>query len=137
MHFSSLPYALLTHSLPPFTIPSLIYRLKQTPRPQSASELYRPSDRSLSAKLVPTFADRGCHVLSTKDPYGRILGFVDRSRYFFFQVASQFVLTRLSGPRSRPTTSQKIWQRRESNPDPWICSHKLTTRPQRLSDNIR
>jgi hypothetical protein len=29
-----------------------------TPWPQSASELYRPSDRSLSAKLVPTYADR-------------------------------------------------------------------------------
>jgi hypothetical protein len=32
---------------------------KQTPWPESASELYRPSDRRLSAKLVPTFADRG------------------------------------------------------------------------------
>jgi hypothetical protein len=29
--------------------------------PQSASELYQPSDRRLSAKLVPTSADRGCH----------------------------------------------------------------------------
>jgi hypothetical protein len=28
---------------------------KQTPWPESASELYRLSDRSLSAKLVPTF----------------------------------------------------------------------------------
>jgi hypothetical protein len=27
-------------------------------------------------------ADRGCHVVSVKDPYGRILGFLDRSRYF-------------------------------------------------------
>jgi hypothetical protein len=27
--------------------------------PESASELYPPSDRHLSAKLVPTFADRG------------------------------------------------------------------------------
>jgi hypothetical protein len=27
--------------------------------PESASELYRPSDRHLSAKLVPIFADRG------------------------------------------------------------------------------
>jgi hypothetical protein len=26
--------------------------------PESASELYRKSDRRLSAKLVPTFADR-------------------------------------------------------------------------------
>jgi hypothetical protein len=32
---------------------------KQTPCPESASELYRPSDRRLSAKLVRTFADRG------------------------------------------------------------------------------
>jgi hypothetical protein len=30
-----------------------------TPWPESASELYRPSDRRFSAKLVPTFADRG------------------------------------------------------------------------------
>jgi hypothetical protein len=27
--------------------------------PRSANELYRPSDRSLSAKLVSTFANRG------------------------------------------------------------------------------
>jgi hypothetical protein len=32
--------------------------------PESASELYRPSDRRLLAKLVPTFADRGCRVVS-------------------------------------------------------------------------
>jgi hypothetical protein len=31
----------------------------KTPWPESASELYRPSDRCLSAKLVQTFADRG------------------------------------------------------------------------------
>jgi hypothetical protein len=60
---------------------------KQTPWPESASELYRPNDRRLLAKLVPTFADRRCHVVSVTDPYGLILGFLDRSRYFFFQVA--------------------------------------------------
>jgi hypothetical protein len=49
---------------------------------ESASELYRPSDRRLSAKLLPTFADRGCQVVSVTDPYGRILGFLGRSRYF-------------------------------------------------------
>jgi hypothetical protein len=32
----------------------------------------------LSAKLVPTFADRGCHMVSVTDPYGRNLGFLDR-----------------------------------------------------------
>jgi hypothetical protein len=25
---------------------------------------------------------KGCHVVSVTDPYGRILGFLDRSRYF-------------------------------------------------------
>jgi hypothetical protein len=48
------------------------------PWPESANELYRPSDRRLSAKLVPIFADKGCHVLSVKDPYGRNLGLLDR-----------------------------------------------------------
>jgi hypothetical protein len=81
--------------------------------PESASELYRLSDRRLSAKLVPTFVE-GCHVVRATDPHGRILGFLDRSRYFFFQVAPQL----RSGPHSRPTTSQKIWQRRESNLGP-------------------
>jgi hypothetical protein len=28
------------------------------------------------------FVDRRCHVVSVTDPYGRILGFLDRSRYF-------------------------------------------------------
>jgi hypothetical protein len=51
---------------------------KQTPWPESASELYRPSDCRLSAKLVPTFAGRGSHVMSMTDPYGRILDFLDR-----------------------------------------------------------
>jgi hypothetical protein len=59
-----------------------------TPWPESVSELYQPSDRHLSAKLVPTFADKGCHVVSMMDPYGHIFG-LDWSRYFFFQVAPQ------------------------------------------------
>jgi CBS-domain-containing membrane protein len=58
---------------------------KQTPWSEFASELYRLSDRHLSAKLVPTFADRGCHVVSVTDSYGRILGFLDRSRYVSFK----------------------------------------------------
>jgi hypothetical protein len=45
----------------------------KTPWPESASELYRPSDRRLSAKLVLTFADIVCHVVSVTDPYDRIL----------------------------------------------------------------
>jgi hypothetical protein len=61
----------------------------QTQWPESASELYRPSDLRLSVKLVPTFADIRCHVVSVTDPYNHIFGFLERSRYFFFQVAPQ------------------------------------------------
>jgi hypothetical protein len=61
----------------------------KTPWPESESELYRLSGRRLSAQLVPTFVDRGCHVGTVTDPYGRILAFLDQSRYFFFQVAPQ------------------------------------------------
>jgi hypothetical protein len=52
------------------------------PWSESASELYRQSDRRFSAKWLPTFADKGCHVVSVTDPYSRILGFLDRNRYF-------------------------------------------------------
>jgi hypothetical protein len=63
----------------------------------------------LYRQFVPTFADRGCHVVSVTDPYADILGFLDRSLYFFFQNSSSIVLTMLSGPRSRTATFQKIW----------------------------
>jgi hypothetical protein len=51
---------------------------KKNPWRESTSELYRPSNCLFSAKLVPTFADRGCHVVSVTDLYGRILVFLDR-----------------------------------------------------------
>jgi hypothetical protein len=38
-----------------------------------------PSVRRLSAKLVPTPADRGCHLVSVTVSYGRILGFRNRT----------------------------------------------------------
>jgi hypothetical protein len=57
---------------------SLYIKKNWTPWPESTSELYRSSDRRLSAKLVPTFADRWCHVVSVTDPWGRILGFQNR-----------------------------------------------------------
>jgi hypothetical protein len=64
------------------TGPKMYTHLKKTPWSEPASELYRPSDRRLSAKRLPTFVDKGCHVVSVTDLYGRILGFLDRSRYF-------------------------------------------------------
>jgi hypothetical protein len=50
--------------------------LKKPPCPESASELYRQSDRRLSPKLAPTFADRGCQVVSVTDLYCRFLYFL-------------------------------------------------------------
>jgi hypothetical protein len=65
-------------------IASNLLKKKETPWPKSARELYRPRDCHLSAKLVPTFANRGCHVVSMTDPYARILDFLYPSRYVFF-----------------------------------------------------
>jgi hypothetical protein len=49
-----------------------------------------PTERPpLLGEVVPTFADRGCCVVSATDPPNRIRGFLDRSRYYFFQVAPQ------------------------------------------------
>jgi hypothetical protein len=47
------------------------------------------TDRRLPSKLVPTSADRRCRVVSATDPHGHILGFLDRGRYYLFQVAPQ------------------------------------------------
>jgi hypothetical protein len=66
------------------------------------------TDHHLSAKLVPTLAVRGCSVVSVTDPYGYILGFLDRSRYFFFHVALQLYSRGWVEPVPDPT-SQKIW----------------------------
>jgi hypothetical protein len=55
------------------------YNLKKL-WPQSARQLYRPSERRLSANLMPTFVDRGCRVVSMANLYGRILSFLDRKQ---------------------------------------------------------
>jgi hypothetical protein len=47
------------------------------------------SDHHLSAKLVSISADRGMSRGQRDGPYCCILAFLDRSSYFFFQVAPQ------------------------------------------------
>jgi hypothetical protein len=63
------------------SLPHRKYLKLKTPWSESASELHRPSDRSRRSdfKLLRI---RGCHVVSVTNPYGRIFGFLDRSRYF-------------------------------------------------------
>jgi hypothetical protein len=122
---------------------------KQTLWLESASELYRPSGHHFSAKLVPTFADRTCHVVSVTDPYGHNLGFLDRSRYFFFQVAPQLysrgwvdpiphppLLRKLVGPGTEPGTSRSVAKNSDhqsteavANATYKICKQEHKTRP--------
>jgi hypothetical protein len=46
-----------------------------------------PSNPRLSAKIVPAFSHEECSVVCATDPHGRILGFLNRCRYYFLQVA--------------------------------------------------
>jgi hypothetical protein len=79
----------------------------QTQWPESASELYWQSDSRLLTKLVPTFADKGCHVVSVADTYSHILGFLDRNRYIFFHVAPQLYSRGWVGPVPDPLLLRK------------------------------
>jgi hypothetical protein len=55
-----------------------------------ARERAMPTERPpLVGEVVPTFADRGCRVVSATVPTVVSLGFLDRSRYYLFQVAPQ------------------------------------------------
>jgi hypothetical protein len=71
------------------TEPLIIVKLKETPWSESASEPYRLNDRRLSAKLVPTFADRG---VPRGQRDGSLLPYSRLSRQeplLFYQVAPQ------------------------------------------------
>jgi hypothetical protein len=51
-------------------------------------------------------------------PYGRYSQFSRPKLLLFFQVAPHLSSQGVSGPRSRPTVTQKIWQYRESDLGP-------------------
>jgi hypothetical protein len=94
----------LCYSLQTKQIPWLLVRKRTIPTERPP----RP------ANLVPTFSGGGIAWSSQRIPTAVNLCFRDRSRYFFFQIAPQVILTRSSGPCSTPTVSQL----RESNPGP-------------------
>jgi hypothetical protein len=98
---------------------------KQTPWPLSASEPYQPGDRRLLAKLVLTFADRGCRVICATDPHGRILGFLDRSRYYVFQVTPQLYSRGWVDPVPDPLLFRKSGSAGNRTRDIWICTQEL------------
>jgi hypothetical protein len=46
-----------------------------------------PTERPpLVGEVSANIVDRRCRMIRLTDPHGRILGFIDRNRYFFFQV---------------------------------------------------
>jgi hypothetical protein len=104
---------------------SLILNSNWTLWPWSASELYRLCDRLLSAKLLPTFADRECRMFRATDPHGCILGFLDRSHYFFFQAAPQLYSRGWACPVPYPLLHRKSGSARNLTRNLRICSQEL------------
>jgi hypothetical protein len=79
----------------------------------------------LVGEVMPISADRGvsrgqCN--GSPKPFSRLS--IPKPLLFILS-SSSIVLTRLSGSRSRPNTSQEIWYGRESNRDLWIGSQEL------------
>jgi hypothetical protein len=70
-----------------------------------ALELYRPSDRLLSAKLVPIFTDKGCHVVSVTDPRCCILGFQQSKSKLYYDRHSVGQSVLVSGAHLGPATN--------------------------------
>jgi hypothetical protein len=70
-----------------YHVESIIYMI--TPWPESTSELYRPSDRRLSSKLVPTFANRGVSRSQRGGSLRPLFAFSRLEPLLFFQVAPQ------------------------------------------------
>jgi hypothetical protein len=92
---------------------------------QSTSGPYLSSDRRLSVKLVPKFADRGCRVVNAANPHGRNFDFLDRGRYYFFQVAPQLSSRGWVDPVPHPLLLRKSGSAGNWTRDPCICSQKL------------
>jgi hypothetical protein len=71
--------------------------LERTTTTNNNNDVALVHERTISTERPPLVAevstnfltDSGCHVVSVTDPFGRILGCLDRSHYFFFQVAPQ------------------------------------------------
>jgi hypothetical protein len=92
---------------------------------QSKAKVNAFSTMGESAKLVPNFADRGCHIVSVTDPYGRILDFINRSRYFFFQVAPQLYSRGWVDPVPDPPLLRKSCGAGNRTQNLCICSQEL------------
>jgi hypothetical protein len=85
-----------------------------------------PTERPpLVDEVVPTFADRGCCVGSATDPPVVSLGFLDQSRYYFFEVAPQLSSRGWVDPVPGPLLLRKSGSAGNRTEDLWICRQKL------------
>jgi hypothetical protein len=85
-----------------------------------------PTERPpLVGEVVPIFADTGCFVVSATDPPVVSLGFLDRSRYCFFQVAPQLFSRGWVDPVPDPLLLRKSGSAGNRTQNLWICSQKL------------
>jgi hypothetical protein len=74
-------------------------------------------------------------VVRAADPARSIISVFWTGAAILFQAAPHLSSEGLSGPRSRPIATQKIWQHRESNPGPLGLQPASLTNPP--SANIR
>jgi hypothetical protein len=90
---------------------------------------YTDRATAIVGEVSVEFADRGCRVVSATDPHGRILGFLKRSRYYFFQVAPQLYSRGWVDPVPDPLDHRGG---HESNYDIFNCTHHMSNSLQNL-----
>jgi hypothetical protein len=75
----------------PELLPSTSFPIHHLIKLRGPSPQAKYTDRATAAvgEVVPTFAGRGCYVVSATDSTAVNLEFLARSCYFFFQVAPQ------------------------------------------------
>jgi hypothetical protein len=92
-----------------------------------------PTERpQLVGEVSAKFVDRGFHVVSAMDPYGRILQFLDQSHYFIFQAAPQLYSRGWVDLIPDPLLLSKS-ECPELNLDLWMCSQELWPLDHRAS----
>jgi hypothetical protein len=101
----------------------LIYRKKL----RGFGPLANYADRATAAcwRSSANFADRGCRVGSATDPPVVSLGFLYRSRYYFFQVAPQLSSRGWVDTVPDPLLLRKSGRAGNLTRNLWICSQKL------------
>jgi hypothetical protein len=101
------------------------YVKKKPPWPKSASELYRPSDRRLSAKLVPAFADRRMSRSQRGVSPTAVISVFRPEPLLFFQVATQLYSRDWVDPVPGLLLLRKSGSTGNQTGNLWICSQEL------------